>query len=413
MTEREKIVITGLGAVTPIGIGVSTFWEHLLAGKSGIRTLDRLVDAGLPATVAAEVSDFQPDAYMPKKLARNSARFAQFAYVAAEEALLQSGLDLAKEHRRIGITMGTALSGVSVTADTQAHMTETGKIKVSPRFVPQILGNIAASQIAIEKDLQGPCYTVSTACSSGADALDLACMLLHSSEADVVLAVGADSAQTPIVLSSLSMAKALSPNPDPLTACRPFDEQRDGFVMGEGGGAMVLELESHALKRGANILGVFAGVANNTDAYHVVTPAPDGRGEIACMERALQNANLTPSDIGYVNAHGTSTAVGDPIECESIHKIFGDSMPFVSSTKGATGHMMGAGGIIEAIICLLSVRESVLPFTVGCRHPDASCSAPIITGKPRQCSISYAMSNSFGFGGQNASLIIGAYDHEE
>ncbi len=409
MIEKEKIVITGLGAVTPIGIGVSTFWKHLLDGESGIHTIDKLVHENVTAKVAAEVRDFQPEEYMPKKLARHSARFAQFAYVAAEEALQQSGLDLEQEKKRIGITMGTALSGVSVVAETQEHLTATGKKKVSPRFVPQILGNIAAAQIAIEKDLQGPCYTVSTACSSGADALDLACMLLRASEADVILAVGADSADCPIVLSSLATAKALSSNSDPATACRPFDIERDGFIMGEGGGAMVLELESHARQRGADILGVLAGVANNTDAYHIVTPAPDGHGEISCMEDALRKANLSPSDIGYVNAHGTSTPVGDPIECESIHKIFGDSMPPVSSTKGATGHMMGAGGIIEAIVCLLSVRDSVLPFTVGCLHPDPSCSAPIIIGEPRHMALSYAMSNSFGFGGQNASLIVGEY----
>ncbi len=409
MATQDRIVITGLGAVTPIGIGIEAFWKNLLAGVCGIRTVDAWVEQNLPASVAAFVRDFEPKDFMPAQLAKNAARFAQFAYAAAEQALAQSGLDLSAEPDRIGIAMGTALTGVSVAAKTQEDYSVHDKKKVSPRFVPQFLGNVAASQIAIEKGLRGPCMTVSTACSSGADAIGLARMFIKSGTADAVIAVGADSALSPIVVSSLAMAHALSENTDPAMACKPFDVERNGFVMGEGGSAMILETESHALARGAEILGVLMGTANNTDGFNVVAPAPDGHGEIASMKDALAMAGLSPSDIGYINAHATATPAGDAIECQSVRTVFGEQTPPVGSTKGSTGHMMGAGGVLEAITCLLAVRENVIPYTVGCTQPAAECNANIIYGAPGQAKISYAMSNSFGFGGQNASVIVGEY----
>lgn len=405
----SRIAITGMGAVTPVGTGVGEFWRSLVSGRCGIGVLDRFTDEDIPVRVAALVRGFDAGLYMPGKLAKDSSRFSQYAFAAAAEALGQSGLDTASEAGRTGITMGTAMAGVVDIAATQEEMTRSGESKVSPRFVPKTLGNIAAAQIAIEYGLTGPSITVSTACSSGGDAIKLAMMLLRSGEADAMVAVGADSIICPLVTSSLSMARALSRETDPMAACRPFDVRRNGFVMGEGGGALVLETEEHARARGAAILGYVLSAASNNDAYHITSPAPDGRGARACMREALRQAGLGPEDIGYVNAHGTSTPVGDGIEAAAIREVFGACTPAVSSTKAATGHMMGAGGITEVISCVLACREGVLPATIGTSELDPACEGvDIITAEARKCSVRTAMSNAFGFGGQNSSIIVSA-----
>lgn len=405
----SRIAITGMGAVTPVGTGVGEFWRSLVSGRCGIGVLDRFTDEDIPVRVAALVRGFDAGLYMPGKLAKDSSRFSQYAFAAAAEALGQSGLDTASEAGRTGVTMGTAMAGVVDIAATQEEMTRSGESKVSPRFVPKTLGNIAAAQIAIEYGLTGPSITVSTACSSGGDAIKLAMMLLRSGEADAMVAVGADSIICPLVTSSLSMARALSRETDPSAACRPFDVRRNGFVMGEGGGALVLETEEHARARGAAILGYVLSAASNNDAYHITSPAPDGRGARACMREALRQAGLNPGDIGYINAHGTSTPVGDGIEAAAIREVFGACTPAVSSTKAATGHMMGAGGITEVISCVLACREGVLPATIGTSELDPACEGvDIITAEARKCSIRTAMSNAFGFGGQNSSIIVSA-----
>ena len=398
-----------MGAVTPVGTGVGEFWRSLVSGRCGIGVLDRFTDEDIPVRVAALVRGFDAGLYMPGKLAKDSSRFSQYAFAAAAEALGQSGLDTASEAGRTGVTMGTAMAGVVDIAATQEEMTRSGESKVSPRFVPKILGNIAAAQIAIEYGLTGPSITVSTACSSGGDAIKLAMMLLCSGEADAMVAVGADSIICPLVTSSLSMARALSRETDPMAACRPFDIRRNGFVMGEGGGALVLETEEHARARGAAILGYVLSAASNNDAYHITSPAPDGRGARACMREAIRQAGLGPEDIGYINAHGTSTPVGDGIEAAAIREVFGACTPAVSSTKAATGHMMGAGGITEVISCVLACREGVLPATIGTSELDPACEGvDIITAEARKCSVRTAMSNAFGFGGQNSSIIVSA-----
>lgn len=398
-----------MGAVTPVGTGVGEFWRSLVSGRCGIGVLDRFTDEDIPVRVAALVRGFDAGLYMPGKLAKDSSRFSQYAFAAAAEALGQSGLDTASEAGRTGVTMGTAMAGVVDIAATQEEMTRSGESKVSPRFVPKTLGNIAAAQIAIEYGLTGPSITVSTACSSGGDAIKLAMMLLRSGEADAMVAVGADSIICPLVTSSLSMARALSRETDPMAACRPFDVRRNGFVMGEGGGALVLETEEHARARGAAILGYVLSAASNNDAYHITSPAPDGRGARACMREAIRQAGLGPEDIGYINAHGTSTPVGDGIEATAIREVFGACTPAVSSTKAATGHMMGAGGITEVISCVLACREGVLPATIGTSELDPACEGvDIITAEARKCSVRTAMSNAFGFGGQNSSIIVSA-----
>ena len=405
----KKIVITGMGAVTPIGIGVDNYWENITAGASGIDTIKSFDASELAVQIAGEVKNFNPSDYMPKDLIRKTDPFMQYAYIAAEEALKQSNLEI--EPERTGIVMGTAMNGIATIAFTQDALSGAAHKKVGPRFIPKILGNIAAANIAIEHNIQGPSLTVSTACSSGGDAINTACMCIQTGKADVMLAVGAESVLCPLVIYSLANAKALSRrNDSPATASRPFDVTRDGFVIGEGGGALLLETEEHALARGAKIYGEVLGCGNTDDAYHVTAPHPEGRGAIACMKQAIAQANIDASQIGYVNAHGTATNKGDTVETASIKSVFSDKLPYVSSTKGATGHMMGAGGITEVITCVKAIETGVIPPTINLNEVDPECSGiDFVANTAKKAEIDYAMSNAFGFGGQNSSIIVGRY----
>lgn len=408
--KEKTLVITGMGAVTPIGIGVNEYWRALTEGKCGVGPITRFDASGLPVQIAAELKDFDPTAFMPKTLARTMDPFMQFAFAAAEEALADSALPVEDEPDRIGIVMGTAMDGVTTVAQTQAAF-DAGH-RVGPRFVPMTIGNIAAAQIAIAHGIHGPSLTLNTACSAGGDAMMTAAMLLRTGEADAMLAVGGESILCPIVVSGLSQAKALSRrNDDPEHACRPFDLDRDGFVIGEGGGALVIETEEHALARGATIHAVLAGYANTSDAHHVTAPCPDGTGAAACMQRALARAGMQPSDIGYINAHGTSTPLGDKAETLAIKAVFGgrESAPPVSATKSATGHLMGAGGLTEAIACIKAIQDGILPPTLHLDTPDPDCDLDYVPNTARKADISAAMSNSLGFGGQNSSIILSRY----
>ena len=406
----KRIVITGMGAVTPVGIGVDNYWNNLIAGVSGIDTIKTFDSSELAVQIAGEIKDFNPSDYLEKDLIRKTDPFMQYAYIAAEEALKQSGLEV--EPERTGIIMGTAMSGVATTAFTQEALSGASHKKVGPRFIPKILGNIAAANIAIDYNIQGPSFTVSTACSSGGDAINTAIMCMQTGKADVMLAVGAESVPCPLVIYSLADAKALSRrNDDPKTASRPFDVTRDGFVIGEGGGALVLETEEHALARGAKIYGVIEGCGNTCDAHHVTAPHPEGRGAIACMKQALAEAGLTPDDIGYINAHGTATNKGDAVETGAIKSVFTGKLPFVSSTKGATGHMMGAGGITETIACIKAIETGTLPPTINLHEVDPECDGiDFVPNTAKEAKIDHAMSNAFGFGGQNSSIIVGRYN---
>ena len=406
---KQKLVITGMGAVTPIGIGVDTYWNNLLAGVKGIAPITRFDTSDLPVHIAGEVKDFNPADYLPKKLVRETDAFMHYALVAANEAIAQSGLPVQEE--RVGIVMSSALNGITTIAETQDECTKKGAYKVSPRFVPKVEGNIAAAQIAISHGIQGPSLTLSTACASGVDAIGTAAMLIRAGEAEAVIAVGADATICPVMLSGLANSRALSlNNEDPAGASKPFDLNRDGFVVGEGGGAVVIETEEHAKKRGATIFAELLGYDSNTDGYHVTSPAPDGNGAISCMTRAIQKAGLTPDDIDYVNAHGTATKVGDEIEVRALKAVFGEEdRVTVSSTKGATGHMMAGGGITETIACIQAVRNDVVPATLNYETPDPSCQLNLVVNTPKKMTVRAAMSNAFGFGGQNASVIVGKY----
>lgn len=401
-----------MGAVTPIGIGVESYWNNLISGVSGVDRIRTFDPSQLPVQIAAEVKNFDPMDYLPKTLVRSTDRFMQFAMIAAKQALAQSKLEIARDSCRIGIVMGTAMDGVSCVAQTQ-HSYSTGAAKkIGPRFVPMVIGNIAAAQVAIEYGIHGPSFTVNTACSSGGDAIMLAAMLINSGEADAVLVMGGESILTPVVVSSLAQSKALSRrNDDPAAACRPFDADRDGFVIGEGGGAILLEREEYALSRNAEILARVPGYANTSDGYHVTAPMPDGSGASRCMRLALQRAGLEPSEIDYINAHGTSTLLGDQAETVAIKSVFGgiETAPPVSATKSATGHLMGAGGITEVIACIQSVREGIIPPTINYHIPDPTCDLDYVPNQARKAKVRCAMSNSLGFGGQNSSIIISAY----
>ena len=425
---KKKIVITGMGAVTPIGSGVEEYWNNLIAGACGIDKIRQFDATDLAVRIAAEVHSFDLQKYMPKKMIHETDAFTQYAYVAAAEALAMAGkkdgersgenarmsgdpdgsagIGLPADPDQTGIVMGTAMAGVATTAATQEILTNAVHKNVGPRFVPRILGNIAAAQIAIAHGITGHSVTLSTACASGGDAVSAAAMLLQADEADAILAVGAESILCPLVIYSLANAHTLSRmNDDPQHSCRPFDAHRSGFVIGEGGGALVLETEENALARGATIYAELAGWANNNEAYHVIKPNPDGVSSIKCMRKALFRAGLSPQDVDYINAHGTGTKLGDEAELNALGQLFEGSA--ISSTKGATGHMMGAGGITEAIACIQAIREGIVPPTLNLEDCDSDLD--LVRGESRKMTVDTAMTNAFGFGGQNSSLIFRRY----
>lgn len=398
----RRIVVTGMGAVTPVGVGVEDYWNSLIAGNSGVGAITRFDPAQLAVRLAAQVRQFDPAQWMSSALIRQSDAFTQYAYAAAAQALA-GGFPGTPERR--GITMGTAMAGIATTAATQEVLTRAVHKNVGPRFVPRILGNMAAAQIAIAHDAQGPSLTLSTACASGGDAISAAAHLLLADEADAVLAVGAESILCPLVIYSLANAGTLSRRNDaPTLACRPFDRDRSGFVIGEGGGALLLEREESALERGAVIYAELAGWASTCDAYHATAPLAGGAKR--CMELALTKAGLTANQLDYINAHGTGTQEGDRAEAEALLSVFGDHQPPISSTKGATGHMMGASGVTEAIACIQAIRTGQLPPTLGLEQPEFPLN---LISKPSSAPIQAAMSNSFGFGGQNSCLILRAW----
>lgn len=406
---NKKLVITGMGAITPIGLNVNDYWKALKEGKSGIDKITKFDTENYNVKVAAEVKGFCAENYMTKKLAREMDLFMQYAYAAADEAIKDSGINI--EPGNTGIVLGTAMNGVTSVTEAQAELTEKDNPKkVSPRLVPKYIGNIGAAQIAIARGITGPSVTVETACSSGVDAISLAAMFIETGASDTMIAVGADSAITPLIISALANVKALSSNPDPKTACRPFDLNRDGFVMGEGGGAIVIETEEHAKKRGAKIYAELAGYANNTDGHHVTSPHPEGIGAVKCMKDALNCAGMKEDEIQYINTHGTSTPGGDIIEVKAISQLFGENAPLISSTKSATGHLMGAGGVTETIACVMAVRENIVPPTLNYETPDERCNLNCVPNKAVETEVNAAMSNAFGFGGQNASVIVRKYN---
>ena len=398
--EERNIVITGTGAVTPLGTGTAAFWEGLVSGRCGIGEIEKFDVSALPIRWAGEVRDFNPKDYMPNPLVLDTTPFARYAIAAAVMAVEESGLDTDSD--RVGVVMGTALHGMDYLAHVQQLQDETGK-GGDPKLMTKYMGNMAAAQFAIRRGIRGPSLTVGTACSSGGDAVTMGALLVKSGMADAVVVMAGEGAICPPAILSLHKTRALSP----LGESRPFSADRSGFVLGEGGGALVLETEAHAEKRCGRVLARLLGWGNNTDAFHPVSPRPDGAQAAACMCLALREAHLRPEDIGYINAHGTATLKGDEAEAAAIRSVFGAEIPPVSSTKGATGHMMGAGGITELIACVKALETGLLPPNLGFTAADEACPLPLVTEPGRETKLKAAMSNAFGFGGQNSSLIVG------
>ncbi len=406
--NQNRAVITGLGAVTPVGKSVPEMWDNLLTGKSGIGLIRQFDTALISCKVGAEVPDWIPEAQVGKRTASETDRFIQYAMVAAAEALRESGLNLDSEDReRIGVVMGNTIGGMPNITRQQEKITAEGRVRLSPYFVTSMMPNMAAAHLSVVHGLFGPNMTLSTACASGADSIGTAMMLIRAGRAEVMLAGGTESIYCALILGGLGAARALSGNNDPASACCPFDLRRDGMVMGEGAGVVVIESLDHALRRGAAIHGEVLGYGSCSDGHHVT--APSTRGQVYCMRQALRDAGIEPGVVDYINAHGTSTPVGDKTETASIKEVFGDlayRIP-VSSTKAATGHTLGAAGTVEAIICLKAMEKGIIPPTLNLEKKDPECDLDYVPGQARAAQLNVALSNSFGFGGQNATLLLG------
>jgi 3-oxoacyl-[acyl-carrier-protein] synthase II len=408
-TDR-RVVITGLGIVSSLGNDLETFWKHLIDGQCGVDKITSF-DASLFATrIAAQVKNFDPAPAFPSpKEVRRADRYSQFGVHAGWQALRDSGLDFNKVNRdEVGVFIGSGIGGLETVTEQHKILIEKGPNRVSPFMIPMLISNMASGMFSMYYELRGPNFATCSACATANHAIGEAWRTIKMGDASVMLAGGAEATVVPIGIGGFCAMKAMSTrNDDPKHASRPFDRERDGFVMGEGAGVIVLEDLEHAKKRGAHIYCEMAGYGNTADAYHMTAPSPGGEGAARCMRMALRNAGLKPEDISYINAHGTSTPQGDIAETEAVKAIFGDHARklVVSSTKGATGHMLGAAGAVEMIVCAKSIQTDTVPPTINYEFPDPECDLDYVPNTARQMPINAVVNNSFGFGGHNASLI--------
>ncbi|HXF86023.1 MAG TPA: beta-ketoacyl-ACP synthase II [Anaerolineales bacterium] len=411
---RRRVVVTGLGCLCPVGNTVKEAWEALLAGKSGAGWITHFDASRHKTRFAAEVKGFDGVALFGAREARKMDRFTQFAVAVALEALEQSGLKIDESNRdRVGIVIGTGIGGIGTLLEQVEVMRERGPERVSPFLVPMMISDSAAGMLAIRLGARGPNMALATACASGNNAIGEAAEMIRRGAADVMLAGASEAAVVPLAMAGMNVMGALSTrNDDPQTASRPFDKDRDGFLMGEGAGMLVLEELEHAKARGAKILCELTGYGTTDDAHHISAPAENGAGAALSMKLALEDAGLGVTDIGYINAHGTSTPLNDKSETAAIKTVFGEhayNIP-VSSTKSMTGHLLGASGAVEAVFSILAMREGILPPTINYQTPDPECDLDYVPNHPRQASPKHVMSNSFGFGGHNATLIFSRFD---
>lgn len=410
---RRRVVVTGMGCISPVGNTVKETWDSLLAGKSGAGPIT-LFDASRHKTrFAAEVKDFDAVSVFGNREARKMDRFTQFATVATLEALERSGLKIDDSNRdRIGVVIGTGIGGIGTIMEQAQVMRERGPDRVSPFLVPMMISDSAAGMLAIRLGVRGPNMALATACASGNNAIGEAMEMIRRGVADAMIAGASEGALVSITMAGMNVMGALSTrNDDPLTASRPFDKNRDGFLMGEGSGILILESLEHAQARGAIILCELNGYGATDDAHHISAPAENGAGAAISMKHALDDAGLQVTDIDYINAHGTSTPLNDKSETAAIKTVFGEQaykIP-VSSTKSMTGHLLGASGAVEAVFCILAMREGVIPATINYQTPDPECDLDYVPNQPRNAKIEHAMSNSFGFGGHNATLVFSQY----
>jgi len=410
--ERRRVAVTGLGAVTPLGEDVGSTWEGMLAGRSGIGPITLFDSEGYRTRIAGEVGGWEPEKHFDKREVRRLDRFAQFFLVAVRQAMDQADLSYEEtdpEATRAGVVVGAGFGGMGSFIDEIVTLTERGPDRVSPTGVPRIIPNMAAGLASIEHNLLGPVTCVVTACSASANAIGDGAELIRRGAADVVVAGGSEATITSFGIATFAQARALSSrNDEPQRASRPFDADRDGFVMGEGGAALILEDLDHALERGAPVLAELTGYGMSADAYHITLPRPGGSGAARAMVSAMEDAGLTPSDIGYINAHGTSTEANDATETAAIRIAMGelaDSIP-VSSTKSMTGHILGGAGAVEAVASIMALRDQVLPPTINYEVPDPECDLDYVPNVKREATLEHALSNSFGFGGHNVALLF-------
>lgn len=407
MTRR--VVVTGIGAVTPLG-NKEQLWQSVLNGISGIGKITLFDASNYPVQIGAEVKDFDPADYMDRKDARRMDRFCQFAVAAAQQSLKDAGLSITPANaNRVGVLVGSGIGGISTVEQQARVLIEKGLERVSPFFVPMLIPDMASGQIAIQTGAKGPNSCTVTACATGTNSLGDAFRIIARGDADVMLAGGSEAALCPLGIAGFIASRALSTrNDEPQKASRPFDRTRDGFVMGEGAAVLVLENLEHALRRGAHIYGEIVGYGATGDAYHITAPAPEGEGAQRAMKAALQDAGIEPEDVQYINAHGTSTEYNDKYESRAIELVFGEHAQSlaVSSTKALTGHMLGAAGAVEAAVTLMALENQIVPGTYNYEFPDPECTLDYVPNEARPMEFTYAMSNSFGFGGHNAVLVM-------
>jgi 3-oxoacyl-[acyl-carrier-protein] synthase II len=413
--ERRRVVVTGLGAITPLGEDAGSTWEAMSSGRSGIGPITLFDCEGYRTTIAGEVSGWEPEKHFDRRELRRLDRFSQFFLVAVRQALEQAGLAYAEDDpaaTRAGVVVGAGFGGMGSFIEEIVTLVGRGPDRVSPTGVPRVIPNMAAGLASIEHNLLGPVSCVVTACSASANAIGDGAELIRRGAADVIVAGGSEAAITTFGIATFAQARALSHrNDEPERASRPFDAGRDGFVMGEGGAALVLEELDHALERGAPVLAELTGYGMSADAYHITLPRPGGSGAARAMVNALDDAGLTPSDIGYINAHGTSTEANDSTETAAIRIAMGDvadTIP-VSSTKSMTGHILGGAGAVEAVACIMALRDQVIPPTINYEVPDPECDLDYVPNVKRETALAHVMSNSFGFGGHNVALILSKY----
>jgi len=410
---RKRVVITGIGVISPVGTGFEAFWSSLVGGVSGIKKVDRFDPANFTTKIAGEVVDFEPAQYIDKKEARRMDRFTQFAVAASGMAIADAALDLEGENRdRIGVILGSGIGGITTMEEQARVLFEKGPGRVSPFFVPMMIANIGAGQVAISYRLRGPNITSVTACASSTNAIGDAFKMIQHGHTDVMISGGTEAPITPLAVAGFCSMKAVSTrNEAPEKASRPFDAQRDGFIIGEGSGILVIESLEHALQRGARIYAEIVGYGSTCDAYHMTAPDPSGEGAANAMREALADAGIAPEAVDYINAHATSTPLGDKSEVLAIKKVFGEHAYklAVSSTKSMTGHLLGAAGGLEAAVCILAIDRGEIPPTINYETPDPDCDLDCVPNVARKTAVNVALSNSFGFGGHNATLVFKKY----
>ena len=412
--SRRRVVVTGIGAVSPLGLDAASSWRGVVDGRSGIGKITRFNTDSFPVRIGGEVERFDPETVASAKDARHMDRFVHFALAAGIEAVTDAGLtDSESDCEKIGVSIGSGIGGIEKIEDCQENFLKHGARRISPFFVPSTIINIAGGYLSMRFNFQGPNFALVSACTTGTHCIGNSARLIQAGDAEAMVCGGAEAAITPLAVGSFGTARALSRNNDnPQEASCPFDKKRDGFVLGEGAGALVLEEEGRARKRGAKIYARLAGYGMSADAHHITAPREDAKGAIACMRGALQDAQadapLPPEAIGYINAHGTSTPLGDAAETRAIKSVFGARAGevFVSSTKSMIGHLLGAAGGIEAVFCALALADGVAPPTINLRDPDPACDLDYVANESRPIKLRAAMSNSFGFGGANATLLF-------